>query len=136
MRMVRILALGALALGAGSGLYAVPKLSLTGPGGHSLSLASGTPGCTAIITGGQFGEAGLKCFFTKQNDGDDLAGLDSLGLGSLGLVNNTGRTINEVEVFDPATNFNQPFIATTNLFTNVLLSDQFPSEGSDGYIIA
>jgi hypothetical protein len=135
MKMVRILALGALALGAGSCLYAVPKLALTGPGGHSLSLSFSTPGCTSI-TGGQFGEAGLKCFFTKANDGDDLAGLDSLGLGSLGLVNNTSETINEVKVFDPATNFDQSFLATTNLFTHVLLSDQFPVEGSEGYIIA
>jgi hypothetical protein len=124
VRGLRALALGLIVLGAGSGLYAVPVLHLTGGGGHTTDITSAD--CTIISSG--------TCIVLFNPA--DLLGLDPTGLGTLGLQNDLGQTIIGLDFFLPTVNFNQNFIASTDLFTNASLNFTPAFRRVDGYTLA
>ena len=132
---LRGLALGLMFLcAAGSSLYAVPVLKLSGGGGHTTDI-------TSCMDPGILGPNTCLVLFNPT----DLLSLDpSSGLGSLGIKNDLSQTITAMEFFLPTDNFNQTFIATTvantpgqtTIFANATLNF-IPAVGPlDGYTIA
>jgi hypothetical protein len=101
VRVLGVLALGLMVLGAGSGLYAVPVVRLTGGGGHTTDITGSD--CTTFAPG--------VCIVLFNPV--DLVALDANGLGSLGIDNGLTQTITALDFVLPTSNFNQGFSAST-----------------------
>lgn len=103
VKVLGVLALGLMLLGAGSALYAIPVVRVTGGGGHTTDITASD--CTPV-----FGSSSMcEVLFNPV----DLIALDANGLGSLGITNNLTQTITGLDFVLPTDNFNQGFIAST-----------------------
>ena len=108
VKVLGVLALGLMLLGAGSALYAIPVVRVTGGGGHTTDITASD--CAMV-----FGSTSMcEVLFNPA----DLLALDSNGLGDLGLKNDLivggmAQTITGLDFVLPTDNFNQGFIAST-----------------------